>query len=118
SQYSVRLDTFASSNPEGFDCARHQVPTLIGCELLKITSLNTAVPTFRTARLALLHQQQRSEIMQSVSLFVNRFFASLLASPIDSAVALRPSTYRAQTSHNASPLHRYNPSLPPRRRFR
>ncbi|WP_208458728.1 hypothetical protein, partial [Trinickia caryophylli] len=100
-------DTFASSNPEGFDCARHQVPTLIGCELLKITSLNTAAPTFRTARLALLHQQQRNEIMQSVSLFVNRFFRTPLKtccrrSRYDFLVALIPNEEANSRPNTAS----------------
>ncbi|WP_233212130.1 hypothetical protein, partial [Trinickia caryophylli] len=72
------------------------------------------VPTFRTARLALLHQQQRNEIMQSVSLFVNRFFASLLASPIDSAVVLRPSAYRAQTAHKPHTTPRHSIATTPR----
>jgi hypothetical protein len=54
------------------------MPTLIGCELLKIASqnrlklhgsLSLPPPVLRLPR-----QQQRSEIMQTLSRFVNSFF--------------------------------------------
>jgi hypothetical protein len=64
----VRLDTFALAGPEEPAARRHQAPTLIGCKLLKIASLNSAKLRHR---LASLHQQQRNEIMQNPSQFVN-----------------------------------------------
>jgi len=68
----VRLDTFAcAAGPEEPAARRHQAPTLIGCKLLKIASLNRAK---LRRRLASLHQQQRNEIMQSLHRFVNKFF--------------------------------------------
>jgi hypothetical protein len=59
---------------------RHQAPTLIGCELLKIDSrkglqkpaeTTQPLPPFRVCR----SLQQRSEIMQPISRFVNIYFA-------------------------------------------
>ncbi|RDU96159.1 hypothetical protein, partial [Trinickia dinghuensis] len=63
---------------------RHQAPTLIGCKFLKIASLNRQQHqnTFSssTARLALLRQQQRNEIMQNFLHRVNSFFSFVLTS--------------------------------------
>ncbi|WP_206171251.1 hypothetical protein, partial [Trinickia terrae] len=50
---------------------RHQAPTLIGCKLLKIASLNSTQLRYR---LASLHQQQRNEIMKNLLHPVNKFF--------------------------------------------
>ncbi|WP_460907698.1 hypothetical protein, partial [Paraburkholderia jirisanensis] len=57
---------------------RHQMPTLIGCELLKIASQNRLkLPSSLSLPppvSCLPLQQQRSEIMQTFAHIVNRFF--------------------------------------------
>jgi len=54
----------------------HQAPTLIGCKFLKIVSHKAPDLLRFPASSALLRQQQRNEIMKTVSRFVNSFFAS------------------------------------------
>jgi hypothetical protein len=79
-QYHVSLDTLLALNPPPAfpprtGRVRHQAPTLIGCELLKIVRLaRRAIPS-SAARFALLRQQQRSEIMQLLTRLVNGFLA-------------------------------------------
>jgi hypothetical protein len=69
----------------------HQAPTLIGCKFLKIGSRSTpfatsCCPVFSAS----LRLQQRSEIMQSVSRFVNSFFASPPSAANPAAARLSP----------------------------
>ena len=72
------FDTFAIQRTRGFTARRHQMPTLIGCELLKIASQNRlklrSSLSLPPPVSCLPHQQQRSEIMQTLSRFVNSFF--------------------------------------------